>query len=49
MVEVLLQEGAIDQEEKNDALIRAIDNRNFDHFELHARYAAGTEMLFYCQ
>jgi hypothetical protein len=38
MVEILLQEGAIDQEEKNAALIRAIDNRNFDLLELLARY-----------
>jgi hypothetical protein len=40
LVEVLLQEGAINQEEKNDALVRAIDNRNFDLVELLAQYGA---------
>lgn len=40
MVEVLLEEDAVDQDEKNDALIKAIDNRNFDLVELLARYGA---------
>jgi hypothetical protein len=40
MVEVLLQEGAVDQEEKNDALVRAIDSRNFDLVELLTLYGA---------
>ena len=40
LVEVLLQEGAIDQEEKNDALVRAIDNRNLDLVELLTQYGA---------
>ncbi len=40
LVEVLLQEGAVDQDEKNDALIRAIDSRNFDLVELLAQYGA---------
>ena len=40
MVEVLLQEEAVDQEEKNDALIRAIDGRNFDLVELLTQYGA---------
>ena len=40
LVEVLLQEGAVDEEEKNDALIRAIDSRNFDLVELLAQYGA---------
>ena len=34
MPQVLLQEGAVDQDEKDDALIRAIDGRNFDLVEL---------------
>ena len=38
MVEALLQEGAIEQEAKNDTLIRAIDNRDFDLVELPTRY-----------
>jgi hypothetical protein len=40
LVEVFLQEGAVDQEEKNDALFRAIDNRNFDLVELLTQYGA---------
>ncbi len=40
MVEVLLQEGAVDQDEKDDALIRAIDGRNFDLVELLTQYGA---------
>jgi hypothetical protein len=40
LVEVLLREGAIDQEEKNDALIRAIDNRNLDLVDLLTQYGA---------
>ena len=40
LVEVLLQEGAVDQEEKNDALVRVIDNRNFDLVQLLAKYGA---------
>jgi hypothetical protein len=40
MVEVLLQEGVVDHEEKNDALIRAIDGRNFDIVQLLVRYGA---------
>jgi hypothetical protein len=40
LAEVLLQEGAVDQEEKNDALIRAIDSRNFDLVELLTQYGA---------
>jgi hypothetical protein len=40
MVEVLLKEGAVDQEEKNDALTRAIDSRNLDLVELLAQYGA---------
>lgn len=40
MVEVLLQEGAVDQDEKDDALVRAIDSRNFDLVELLSQYGA---------
>jgi hypothetical protein len=40
LVEVLLREEAVDQEEKNDALIRAIDNRNVDLVELLTQYGA---------
>ncbi|PYJ21923.1 MAG: hypothetical protein DME99_06755 [Verrucomicrobia bacterium] len=40
MVEVLLQEGTVDQEEKNDAFIKAIDSRNFDLVELLTQYGA---------
>ena len=40
LVQVLLEEGAVDPEEKNDALIRAIDGRNFDLVELLTQYGA---------
>ena len=40
MVEVLLKEGAVDQEEKDDALVRAVDSRNLDLIELVAQYGA---------
>lgn len=40
LVEVLLQENVVDQEEKNDALIRAVDSRNIDLVELLVRYGA---------
>ena len=45
MVEVLLQEGAVDQEEKDDALIRAIDSRNFDLVELLVQYGADPQTV----
>jgi ankyrin repeat protein len=40
LVEVLLQENVVDQGEKNDALIRAVDSRNIDLVELLVRYGA---------
>src|SRR4051812_19302221 len=40
MVEVLLQEGTVDQDEKDDALIRAVDGRNLDLVELLSQYGA---------
>lgn len=45
LVEVLLQEGAVDQEEKNDALIHAIDGRNFDLVELLVKYGADPQTV----
>jgi hypothetical protein len=40
LVEVLLRDEAVDQQEKNDALIRAIDSRNFDLVEPLMQYGA---------
>jgi hypothetical protein len=40
LVEVLLRENVLEQEEKNDALFRAVDYRNLDIVELLARYGA---------
>jgi hypothetical protein len=40
LVEVLLRDGGMGQDEKNNALIRAIDSRNFDLVELLAQYGA---------
>jgi hypothetical protein len=45
LVEVLLREGAVDQEEKNDALIHAIDGRNFDLVELLVKYGADPQTV----
>ena len=45
LVEVLLQEKIINQEEKNDALLRAIENRNIDLIDLLVRYGADPNIV----
>src|SRR5215471_11667174 len=40
LIEVFLRENILDQEEKNDALVRAVDHRNLDVVELLAQYGA---------
>ena len=40
LIEVLLRENILDQVEKNDALVRAVDHRNLDVVELLAQYGA---------
>lgn len=40
LAEVLLRENVLDQEEKNDALVRAVDRRNLDVVELLVQYGA---------
>jgi ankyrin repeat protein len=40
LVEVLLQENVVDQEEKNNALIGAVERRNLDLVELLVQYGA---------
>jgi hypothetical protein len=40
LVEVLLQENVLDHEEKNDALVRAVESRNLDLVEVLIQYGA---------
>src|SRR5437660_522536 len=45
LVEVLLQENVVDQEQKNDALLRAVDGRNLDLIELLVQYGADSRVV----
>lgn len=45
LVEVLLRENALDKEEMNDALVRAIDDRNLDLVQLLVEYGADRKMV----
>lgn len=40
LVEVLLQENVLNEDEKYEALVRAVDHRNFDIVELLTQYGA---------